>query len=166
MDASRPGRISLTHDAASGLIRMRVVDPSDVPAPVGGYAQAAEVRGPARLLFISGQIPVDGKGAVPRDFEAQCRLVWTHIGAVLRAASLDYRHLVKVTTFLADRSHAEINAAVRREFLGSHTPALTVMCADLLEEHWLLEIEAIAAVGLAPEKPRIPGAFDAPGGGI
>ena len=145
---------------------MRIVDPSDVPAPVGGYVHAAEVRGPARLLFISGQIPVDGRGAVPRDFEAQCRLVWTHIGAVLRAAGLDYRHLVKVTTFLADRSHAVINAAVRREFLGTHTPALTVMCADLLEERWLLEIEAIAAVELAPEKPRIPGAFDAPGGGI
>lgn len=145
---------------------MRVVDSPEVPAPIGGYAHAVDVRGPARLLFISGQIPVDGDGAVPPDFEAQCRLVWQHIGALLRSSGLDYRHLIKVTTFLADRSHAVINAAVRREFLGSHTPALTVMCAHLLEERWLLEIEAIAGVEVAPEKPRIPGAYDAPGGGI
>lgn len=145
---------------------MRAFGPPEVPAPVGGYAHAVEIRVPARLLFISGQIPVDGDGAVPPEFEAQCRLVWTHIGALLRSASLDYRHLIKVTTFLADRSHAVINAAVRREFLGSHTPALTVTCAHLLDERWLLEIEAIAGLEVAPERPHIPGAYDAPGGGI
>ena len=34
---------------------------------------------------------------------------------------------------------------VRRERLGSHAPALTVIVARTLDPRWLLEIEAMAA---------------------
>ena len=33
---------------------------------------------------------------------------------------------------------------VRRRVLGDHEPALTVIIADIFDEAWLLEIEAIA----------------------
>ena len=123
----------------------RRYDPPTVPAPIGNYAHGLEVPAGARLLFVSGQIPEDIAGNVPSDFEGQCRLVWAHVGAVLAAAGLGYEHLVKVTTFLADRSHAEVNGRVRREVLGTHRPALTVIVAEIFDPRWLLEIEAIAA---------------------
>jgi enamine deaminase RidA (YjgF/YER057c/UK114 family) len=120
------------------------IDPETVPAAVGGYAQAFGVPAGAGLLFISGQIPVDSGGHVPEDFESQCRLVWRNVVGTLDAAGLGVEHLVKVTTFLSGREHADVNGDVRREVLGSHRPALTVIVAEIFDPVWLLEIEAIA----------------------
>lgn len=120
---------------------MRPYHPDGVPAPQGGYVHAMEVDANARLLFISGQIP----GDVPRTFDDQCRSVWTHITRTLAAANMQITDLVKVTTFLSDRSYAARNGELRREFLGGHAPALTVVVVQTLDPEWLLEIEAIAA---------------------
>lgn len=117
----------------------------DAPTPSGGYAQALDIVGVQRLLIVSGQIPVAPDGTVPSDFDGQCRLVWANIGAQLRAAGLDYSHLVKVTTYLSDRRFGDANGAIRREILGVHAPALTVVIAGIYDEKWLLEIEAMAA---------------------
>lgn len=125
--------------------KTRAINAAEAPAPSGGYAQALEVKAPSRLLFISGQIPVDKAGAVPATFAAQCRLVWAHIDAQLKAAGMTLDHLVKVTTYLGDRKHALDNSAIRREVLGARSPALTVLIAGIYDSDWLLEIEAIAA---------------------
>jgi 2-iminobutanoate/2-iminopropanoate deaminase len=84
-------------------------------------------------------------GTVPDGFEAQARLVWTNLRSQLAAAGLGVHNLVKVTTFLASRDQADLNGAIRREFLGTHTPALTVIVAEIFDPRWLLEIEAVAA---------------------
>lgn len=118
--------------------------PSDVPTAVGGYANAVVVRGAARILFISGQIPEDSSGLVPDHAEAQCRLIWKHIVACLESADLTIANLAHVRTYLSDRSLSEVNSRVRRDILGSHTPALTVTICGIFDEKWLLEIEAIA----------------------
>jgi 2-iminobutanoate/2-iminopropanoate deaminase len=121
------------------------IDPSSVPAAVGGYVNGLDVRGAQRLLFISGQIPQDREGRIPDRIEDQCRLVWANLTAVLREAGMEVTNLVKVTTFLSDRAHAAVNTAVRNEVLGTHRPALTVVLADIWDPAWLIEIEAIAA---------------------
>lgn len=123
---------------------MRTINPESVPLPVGNYAHAVELKGPVRLLFISGQIPEEPGGSVPEAFEAQCRLVWSHIGSILDSAGFEVGDLIKVTTFLSDRGFAEVNSRIRREVLGRHEPSLTVVCASMLDQRWLLEIEAIA----------------------
>lgn len=120
-------------------------DPSGIPAPVGGYSHGLELPAGKRLLFISGQIPVRVDGSVPKDFEAQCHLVWDHIFAVLAEAGMKVGDLVKVTTYLSERAYAEANGKIRRERLGSHRPALTVIIAGIYDPAWLLEIEAVAA---------------------
>ncbi|WP_342379023.1 RidA family protein [Myxococcus stipitatus] len=117
-------------------------------APGGGYVHSYEVVTPARLLHISGQIPTRADGTVPDTFDAQCRQVWANIEAVLAASGLGLRHLVKVTTFLSRREHRDANSAIRREVLGGHEPALTVIITGIYDEAWLLEIEAIAAAPL------------------
>jgi 2-iminobutanoate/2-iminopropanoate deaminase len=54
-------------------------------------------------------------------------------------------NLAKVTVFLSSREFAMPNREIRQEVLGSHNPALTVIIADIFDERWLLEIEAVAA---------------------
>ena len=125
--------------------RLDAVDASDGPSPSGGYAQAIAVSNAPRLLYVSGQIPVDAGGRTPTDFDAQCRLVWANLLAQLRSAGMQETDLVKVTTYLSDRRYAAENSRIRREILGSHRPALTVIISDIYDPAWLLEIEAVAA---------------------
>ncbi|WP_447724304.1 RidA family protein [Sphingomonas koreensis] len=124
---------------------MTPINALDAPQPGGGYSQAMLVGPGKSLLFVSGQIPVDAAGNVPADFAAQCRLVWHNIAAQLAAAGMDLTNLVKISTFLGDRRHREENSAIRREILGDHAPALTVIVCDIYDPEWLLEIEAVAA---------------------
>lgn len=126
-------------------MKLRVVSAADAPEAKGAYAQAIEVTGASRLLFISGQVPAAKDGAVPAAFREQCLLAWANVEAQLRAAGMTLDNLVKVTVFLADRSYALENRAVRAEVLGARSPALTVIIAGIFDEAWLLEIEAVAA---------------------
>ncbi|UPJ65762.1 RidA family protein [Bradyrhizobium sp. 191] len=120
-------------------------NPATVHPPAGGYCMGLEVTQHRRLLFISGQVPEKSDGTVPDGFEAQCEQAWRNIREVLAAAGLGVEHLVKVTTFLTDRSQVVTNRAIRRAMLGEHQPALTVVVVETVDSKWLLEIEAIAA---------------------
>jgi len=120
------------------------INSQNAPQPSGGYAQAIEIQEATRTLYISGQIPVDNEGNVPKSFEEQARLAWNNIGHQLEAAGMSFDNLVKHTTFLADRQYCESNSKVRQEILGNRETTLTVIIADIYDPAWLLEIEAIA----------------------
>ena len=126
-------------------MRTRAINAEDAPGAAGGYAQAVEVSGAERLLFVSGQIPVTADGVVPGDFTSQARLAWANVEAQLRASGMTLDNLVKVTTFLADRAHAVENREVRNAVLAGRTPALTVIITGIFDPDWLIEIEAVAA---------------------
>ena len=121
------------------------INADTAPVPTTGYSQALEVRGHDRMLFVSGQTPVDIDGAVPKGFEAQCRLAWSNVEAQLAAAGMSLDNVVMHRTYLADRRYALANRAVRNEVLGGRETALTVVIAGIFDEAWLVEIEAIAA---------------------
>ena len=85
------------------------INAKNAPAPRGGYSQAVKIEDFKSLVFISGQIPVADDDKVPETFEDQARLVWRNIDAQLKAAGMTKADLVKVTTFLSDRHHANAN---------------------------------------------------------
>ena len=120
-------------------------NPASVHAPSSGYSMGLELSQHRRLLFISGQVPERPDGSVPTDFIAQCRLTWANIERQLHDAGMSLDNLVKVTTFLSDRRYRGENSVVRREVLKERTPAITIIIADIYDQAWLLEIEAIAA---------------------
>lgn len=98
------------------------------------------------MLIISGlngYFP-DGKN-MPESFEEQGELIWRHIGAILNSAQMDYQDIVSVRTYLAHPLYDEANMGLRKKFLGEHRPALTVVCCQLLEPAWKLEVEVTAA---------------------
>ncbi len=121
------------------------VNPRTAPPTGGGYVNALLVDGATRLLFISGQIPQTADGHVPAGIDEQCRLVWSNVTAALAEAEMGVTNLVKVTTFLSNRSYSTANTAVRTQVLGGHQPALAVIVTAIFDPAWLLEIEAIAA---------------------
>ncbi|QIG98663.1 MULTISPECIES: RidA family protein [unclassified Bradyrhizobium] len=120
-------------------------NPAAVHAPSSGYSMGLEVGQHRRLLFISGQVPENSDGSVPEGFEAQCEQSWRNVIEVLTSAGLGVEHLVKINTFLTDKSQLVPNRAIRRKMLDGNEPASTVMIAETVDGKWLLEIEAIAA---------------------
>jgi 2-iminobutanoate/2-iminopropanoate deaminase len=126
------------------LMKKRFFNSDEAPAPVGWYSQALEATDIRRLVFVSGQIPVSVDGQVPHGFGAQCRLAWANVSAQLRAADMTMENVVKITTYLSDRSYGQENRDIRREVFGDLAPASTVIITGIFDEKWLLEIEAIA----------------------
>jgi 2-iminobutanoate/2-iminopropanoate deaminase len=109
------------------------------------FAEACEVSGFSRLLFISGQVPADENENVPPDYPSQYRLAWANVERQLKAAGMSFDNLVKATIFLSDRALIAQSKGLRREVLGERTPAITIVLTGIYDEAWLLEIEAVAA---------------------
>lgn len=114
--------------------------------PYRNYSHAVEVKGGSSLLILSGLNGYlsDGK-SMPESFEEQGDLIWQHIGTILRSAGMGYQDLISVRTYLADPSYEKANIQLRMKYLGDNHPTLTVICCQLLEPKWKLEIEAMAA---------------------
>jgi len=143
----RPRVFRAVHDASIlGAMPVTLHNPADVFPPYRCYSHAAEVRGDSRLLVLSGLngYEADGK-SLPASFEAQGDLIWRHMGTILRAAGMEYRNLISVRTYLASPAYDEPNVQLRMKYLGDHRPSLTVVCCQLLDPAWKLEVEAMAA---------------------
>lgn len=120
-------------------------NPAELFPPYRGYVHAAEIVGGSRLLFISGLNGYERDGTtMPESFEEQAELIWKHIRTLLASAGMDVTNLVSLRTYLSDPKYDEANALMRSRQLGSHRVASTVICCQLLETKWKLEIEAIA----------------------
>ena len=66
-------------------------------ALAGKYSLGCEVPAGARVLFVAGQVGLDGAGKLADGIEAQCDQVWKNIGEVLKAADMGYGDIVKIT---------------------------------------------------------------------
>jgi 2-iminobutanoate/2-iminopropanoate deaminase len=110
------------------------------------YSHAVEVSDNSRLLFISGLNGYLSDGmTMPDSFEEQGEIIWRHIGVILKSAGMTYENIVSLRTYLASPEYDEPNVRLRMKYLGDHQPASTVVCCQLLESKWKLEIEAVAA---------------------
>ena len=121
-------------------------NPAELFPQYRNYSHAVEVSAESRLLFISGLngYLTDGK-TMPDSFEEQGEIIWGHIGAILKSAGMTYDNIISLRTYLSGPEYDEPNVKLRMKFLGDNQPALTVICCQLLEPKWKLEIEAIAA---------------------
>ncbi|HEX4982008.1 MAG TPA: RidA family protein [Ilumatobacteraceae bacterium] len=124
----------------------RAHNPSDVYEPYANYAHAVEVAAGLRTLYISGLNGYEPDGrTMPSSFEEQATLVWRHLERVLASADMTSADLVSLRFYLADPAFDAANVGLLMSHLGEHRSARTVICAQLLEPEWLIEIEAIAA---------------------
>jgi 2-iminobutanoate/2-iminopropanoate deaminase len=121
-------------------------NPSKVYPPYKSYSHAVEISNQSRLLIISGLngYLLDGK-TMPDTFKEQGEIIWEHLGSILKSAGMNYSNLISIRTYLAKPEYDEENVRLREKYLGDHKPASTVVCSQLLDHRWKLEVEAMAA---------------------
>ena len=121
-------------------------NPPTVFPPYRAYSHAAEVRGDSRLLFISGLNGYEADGTtLPESFEEQAELVWGHITTILASAGMSLANVISLRTYLCDPKYDEANVRMRMKYMGDNRPASTVVCCQLLDPKWKLEVEVVAA---------------------
>jgi 2-iminobutanoate/2-iminopropanoate deaminase len=129
----------------------KIVSTSDAPAAIGPYSQA--VRS-GRLLFCSGQIPLDPKSGdiVSGDIAAQTRRVMNNISAVLNAEGLSLDNIVKTTIFLTDLGDFQKVNEIYGSYFKQDPPARSTVQVSALPKGAKVEIEVIAVDEAEPSE--------------
>ena len=138
--------------AAQG--KPRFINPPALP-PSRGYTQVVEVPAGQRLVFLSGQVPLDSDGnlAGPGDFRRQAEQVFANLERAPAAVGATFADVVKLNDYVLDVSHlADLRAVRDRHVNVAAPPASTLVeVRRLFREDVLLEVEAVAAVGARPQ---------------
>ena len=120
----------------------KTISASGAPAAVGPYCHAKLC---GSTLYCSGQLGlIPATGELPEGVEAQARQALENLGAVLRAAGMDYADVVKTTVFLADIADFAAINGIYAQYFASEPPARSCVQAGALPKGGLFEIEAIA----------------------
>lgn len=125
---------------------MKTISSPDAPAAIGPYSQAIQA---GHFVFCSGQIPIDPKTGklCSDDFEAQTKQVLANVAAVLAAAGLTTKDVVKSTVFLKDMADfPKLNPLYEAAF-APHKPARSTVQVAKLPLDSRVEIEVVAYKG-------------------
>ncbi len=130
-----------------------IYNPETLGRPLGQYTQVTRVRA-SEFLFIAGQLAADRAGNVvgEGDFDAQCEQVFGNIEAALRSAGAGWGNVVQFTTYLVHSQDIPKFMAYRtREFPklfagGAYPPNTLLMIDRLVQEQFLIEVSAVAAL--------------------
>lgn len=107
----------------------------------------AQARQVGDTIYVSGQIAYDPNGNLvgQGDMKAQTRQALDNIKSVLERAGSGMKDVVKINTYITDRSKFMDMIAVRSEVFGDDPPASTAVVVQALAfPELLVEIEAIA----------------------
>lgn len=125
---------------------LRAITPPALSAPFARYSHAVEVPPGARIVFCSGQLGIAADGTIPQTVEAQARLIFRSISAILAEAGMGLADLVRLNAYVTAREHLSGYMAVRDEIVGEPPPASTLMIVSgFTRPEFKVEIEAIAA---------------------
>lgn len=126
---------------------MKSIQSPQAPKAVGPYSQAIEAPA-GRILFLSGQIPMDPATGelVKGDIAVQTERVMQNLKAVLEAAGASFDQVAKTTIYLADLGDfAKVNEVYGRHFRAVLPARATVQVAAL-PRGARVEIDCIAVV--------------------
>ena len=133
------------------VTRIEFGTPASLTAP--GYSHVASIPPGSRLVWTSGQVPIDADGApAPAgDWEAQTRLTFQNLEAALALGGATWDDVFKLSFYVVDTSALPIVRAVRDEFVNTECPPTStlVQVAGLFRPDILIEVEAVAAVAPA-----------------
>jgi enamine deaminase RidA (YjgF/YER057c/UK114 family) len=125
----------------------RFLNPSGMPRP-RGYTQVVEVPPGNRLLFLSGQVPLDSAGTLRggSDFRAQARQVFENLRSGLAAAGADFGDVIKLNFYVLDVRNLPALREVRDQYVDLASPPASTLVEvrRLFRDDVLLEVEAVA----------------------
>lgn len=129
-----------------------IFNPPNMMKPVG-YSHVAKVTG-GTLVYIAGQVSADLSGNLVGEgnLEAQAEQVFKNLKMAVEAAGGTMADIVKLNVFLvAEVEEAEVQKfrAVRNRYLSAEKPPAStlVVVSRLARPGWLVEVEAVAAIG-------------------
>lgn len=121
---------------------MKAIKTDKAPAAIGPYSQAIETGG---LVFASGQLPINpATGAFPEGIKEQTRQSLMNAKAILEAAGVSMKNVVKTTVLLADIADFAAMSEVYAEFFEEPYPARSAFAVKSVPKGALVEIECIA----------------------
>ena len=116
------------------------------PAAAGPYSQAVRA---GELVFTAGQLGMDpASGELASDIRGQAEHALRNLEAILIAAGSGLDRLVKVTVYLADIGDWPAVNEVYAAILPEPYPARSAFAVKDLPKSALVEIEAVATVGV------------------
>jgi len=125
-----------------GISRSRI-STSLAPAAIGPYSQAVLV---GDTLYCSGQIAIDPDNGslVKGTVEQETERVLENVGGILRAAGMDFQHVVRCTVYMTDiNDYATVNEVYARYFSES-PPAREAVQVSGLPRGCKIEISCVA----------------------
>jgi 2-iminobutanoate/2-iminopropanoate deaminase len=128
--------------------QVKRTNPPTLSRPTG-YTHIVEVTGPAKTIYISGQIAYESDGTLigAGDMKTQAEQVFKNLQAALTAAGATFSDVVKMNTYITDMDKAPAVREVRARYFGDVTPASTlVQVVHLARPELMLEIEVVAVV--------------------
>ena len=127
---------------------MREITPPSIRPPFARYAHGVEVPAGLRWVVTSGQLGVGAQDIVPEGAEAQARLAFASIDAILAEGGMGRGDVVRINAYVTDRAHMAGYMAARDAWLAEvgRLPASTLMIvAGFTRPEFVVEIEVIAA---------------------
>ncbi|MFN8846088.1 MAG: RidA family protein [Bdellovibrionales bacterium] len=122
----------------------KVIQTDSAPQAVGPYSQAVMTES---FLFCSGQISINpaDQQVILGSVEEQTHQVMKNIEAVLKAADLSFKNIVKTTIFLTDMDDFATVNTVYSSYLTAPFPARSTVAVKGLPKGVNVEIEVTAA---------------------
>lgn len=144
---------SAHHRLESALADIKIFNPDTLGTPLGQYSQITRVRA-SEFIFIAGMLAGDKAGNIvgANDFDKQCTQVFANLEAALKSVGADWGNVVQFTTYLVHSQDIPKFMTYRlREFPGmfpngAYPPNTLLMVDRLVQEPFLVEVQAIAAI--------------------
>ena len=121
--------------------------------PPAGYSHIAKVNG-GTIVYLAGQVSGDASGNLigEGNFEAQVEQVFHNLKIAVEAAGGTMADIVKLNIYLVaevDQADVPKLRAIRDRYVNIEKPPAStlVVVSRLARPGWLIEIEAVAAIG-------------------
>ena len=122
----------------------KIINTPKAPAPIGPYNQAVLSN---NTLYISGQIPIDPSNGqlIEDDRKKDTLQCMENLRAILKAAHMSFKDVVKATIFVKDmNSFSDINEVYGSFFNPETAPARETVEVSNLPKFVNVEISMIA----------------------
>lgn len=122
----------------------RIIHTTQAPAPIGPYNQAVLI---GNMLYVSGQIALDPETGElqTKDLEQETVRVMENLRAILEAAGMGFKEVIKTSIFISDMNNfGQINEVYGRYFDPATAPARETVEVANLPKFVNVEISAIA----------------------
>ena len=128
---------------------MQTLDPKGIAPPFARYAHGVVADPGARVIALSGQLGLAPDGTVPEGAEAQARVCFANLDAILAEAGAARAHVLRLNAYVTARAHMAGYMAARDAWLAdlAQVPASTLLIVTgFTRPEFVVEVEALAAL--------------------